>query len=615
MNWLFFAILAYFIAAIVSVLDKVILNVAIPRPVSYAAWVGIFGIYGLLLVPFGFNPAPLFQNLNLLWLSLGSGAIFIFGLYFLFSAIRISEVSRISPVFGSLVAVFTLIFARVLAVETLDNLQLFAFLLLFFGGVIISVKFKDIQALSLKAIYFSTIGAILFSLSFILIKIAYSQTAFLNAFIAGRIGEVIAGIILLIFFAQESPYAVRSYFRNLPSFKTAGLFVLNKSLAGVFFLLQNYATFLGSASLVQGLSGIRYVFLLLFSSLLAFEYPKFLKEKISFKAVLIKFLALFFIVVGLFILALGERPTDLAPGLKDFGVTFSKIRAEELGLDWQETLRSIFDELGIKKIRLSAYWTDIEPSPRVFNFFDLDWQIAEAERRDANLILVLGQRLPRWPECHIPEWAENLPAAERQERLLKVIELIVNRYKSSPAIEYWQGENEAVLIGFGEWAKFCKEFLDEEIALVKSLDSRPVIVSDSGELSFWLQAARRADIFGTTMYRIIWSNKLPGDGYLNYPLPPSFFHLKANLIKYFTGTKGIIVTELQAEPWGPKATYEMLPEERDISLSLEQFKKNVEYARAVGFREAYLWGVEWWYWEKLNGRPEFWNYAKTLFRK
>lgn len=613
MSWLFFAVLAYFIAAVVSVIDKVILTSVIPKPLTYAAWVGIFGIYGLVLVPFGFQLSPLIQNPELLFLSLASGFVFVIGLYFLFSAASINEVSRVVPVFGALVAVFTLVLGGLFLVERLDTIQLFAFLLLLLGSIIISFKFQDVKALSLKSLNFILVGALLFAGSFVLIKIVFNQTTFLNGFVMGRIGEVLAGLLLFGLQRREAQYKATGYFWVL-SKKTTSLFILNKSLAGVFFLLQNYAIFLGSVSLVQAMSGIQYAFLLVLAVILSSRFPSLLEEKFYLKSVLIKAAAIIIIISGIFILALREKPADLAPGLRDFGVTFSLFRAQELGLDWQRVYLDILDDLGVKKIRIPAYWTDIEESPGQPSFFNLDYQIAEAERRDAKVILVLGQRLPRWPECHIPEWAKSLPSEERQEKLLKIIELLVNRYKLSSSIEYWQVENEPFLPGFGECPSLDKKFLDKELALVQSLDSRPVIVSASGELDSWILSARRTDILGTTMYRIIYNPMIPG-GYFKYPLPPSFFHLKANLIKLFTKTKDIIVVELQAEPWGPRITSEMTIAEKDKSLSFEQFQENIEYAREVGFRSAYLWGVEWWLWEKENSRPEFWNYAKTLFRR
>ena len=36
-------------------------------------------------------------------------------------------------------------------------------------------------------------------------------------------------------------------------------------------------------------------------------------------------------------------------------------------------------------------------------------------------------------------------------------------------------------------------------------------------------------------------------------------------------------------------------------------REHVEYAQRTGFDEFYLWGVEWWYWIKLQGHPEVWD--------
>jgi hypothetical protein len=48
-------------------------------------------------------------------------------------------------------------------------------------------------------------------------------------------------------------------------------------------------------------------------------------------------------------------------------------------------------------------------------------------------------------------------------------------------------------------------------------------------------------------------------------------------------------------------------------VSLNQLKKNIEFAKKSGLKTHYLWGAEWWYWMKQNGHPEFWDIAKTLY--
>lgn len=186
---------------------------------------------------------------------------------------------------------------------------------------------------------------------------------------------------------------------------------------------------------------------------------------------------------------------------------------------------------------------------------------------------------------------------------MKYIKEIVERYKNEETIWAWQVENEP-LFPFGECPPPDKEFLKKEISLVKSLDNlaRPVVISDSGEGSFWFEAARLGDIVGTTMYRKVWFKELKS--YISYPFPPVFYWRKAQIIKKIFD-KEAIVTELQAEPWVAGS---------EKTMDLGQFKNNIEFAKNTGLKEFYLWGSEWWYWLKQKQNDSgIWNEAKKLF--
>ncbi len=297
----------------------------------------------------------------------------------------------------------------------------------------------------------------------------------------------------------------------------------------------------------------------------------------------------------------------------DFGITFSKLQADSLGLNWKETYLALLNDLNVKKLRLIAYWPEIEPEKGEFNFEDLDWQINKAIEKNAEIILVVGQRVPRWPECHIPDWASQLPTKEKQQELLIGLSKTINRYKDKKAIKYWQVENEPFLQTFGECSKLDKEFLEEEISLVRKLDpTRKIILTESGEFSTWIGAARRSDILGTTLYRIVYSDVL--NDYFHYPIPPIFYQRKAILIKKLFNVEKIIVIELQAEPWGPKPIYDMSFEEQSKSMDKEKLKSIINYTKKAGFKQAYLWGAEWWYWLKtIHNNRSMWDAAKTLF--
>lgn len=323
-----------------------------------------------------------------------------------------------------------------------------------------------------------------------------------------------------------------------------------------------------------------------------------------FFAVLIVFL------FSVFILSRG-RVYDLNE--IEYGATFSKKQAQALGFDWKEIYLSVFNDLGVKRIRLPAYWDEIEPEEGRYFWQDLDWQIKEASERGADIILAVGARLPRWPECHFPAWTKGRLKAQVENKILDYLARVIERYKGNQRITAWQIENEPFLSHFGDCPRFDKKFLDQEISLARSLDARPLVITDSGELSLWLGAARRADIFGTTMYRHTYSNFLKS--YIHYPVTPGFFRFKKNLARLTASPKDWIVIELQAEPWGPAPYQTLSSAERERTMNLTKFREIIEFAGQSGFREFYLWGVEWWYWELAQGRPEVWQYARSLFSK
>jgi len=303
-----------------------------------------------------------------------------------------------------------------------------------------------------------------------------------------------------------------------------------------------------------------------------------------------------------------------------WGVSFSQKHAENLGLNWRETYSSLLDDLEVKNIKLLTHWDLIEPEEGEYNFEDLDWQIKTAANYHAKTLLVIGLKTGRWPECHIPEWAKNLRKEKQQERILKLIEKIVQRYVDDigpNSIWAWHVENEP-FFPFGECPWIDEDFLEKEIDLVKLLDpppyydgGRPIIISDSGEGSFWIKAAKLGDIVGITMYKKVWFSQL--GFYVHYPFPPTFYWRKAKIIEKFFGKK-VICVELQAEPWGPKLLYDSPLEEQEKTMDLERFQKNVEFAKKTGLDKFYLWGAEWWYWlkEKQND-PAIWNEARKLF--
>ncbi|MFA7385399.1 MAG: endo-1,4-beta-xylanase [Candidatus Paceibacterota bacterium] len=315
---------------------------------------------------------------------------------------------------------------------------------------------------------------------------------------------------------------------------------------------------------------------------------------------------IFLVIFAFFFLGFPKEKEDLF-----FGVNFSPKHARDMGLDVKEIYLAILNDLKANNIKIAVHWDDIEIEDKEYDFRELDFMVEEAEKKEANIVLVLGMKTSRWPECHIPYFAKEIEKEKQQKKILEQIEKIVLRYKDKENIKAFQVENEP-FFPFGDCPWTDEDFLKEEINLVRGLSNRPIIISETGEFSLWLKAAKLGDIVGVTMYRRVWFNKLKR--HIDYPFPAVFYSRKALLIKWIFN-KEVIGVELQMEPWGSTLLYYSPLEEQEKSMNIEQFKKNIRFAKKVGFKENYLWGVEWWFWmEKKHNNSSFLNEAKKLWK-
>ncbi len=317
-------------------------------------------------------------------------------------------------------------------------------------------------------------------------------------------------------------------------------------------------------------------------------------------------------VFGIYILS---WQIDMSRGEPNWGITFSEFYAKEnLKLDWKAVYSDMLNELNPKKLRLIAYWQYLEPQKNKFDFSDLDWQINGAQNRGDDVILVVGRRVPRWPECHLPAWVSVLPEVAQENEVLNYLPTVINHYKTFSSIKAWQVENEPLFALFGACPPPNKDFLKKEIALVESLDpTRPVVITDSGELSSWFETAPLTQILGTTLYRTVWG---PSVGWWTHLYPPVYYYLHAELVKTLFKTQDVVITELQAEPWAPdnKFITQLSFDQQSAHFTPADLKNNMEFAKKTGLKDIYLWGVEWWYYRKINGDSSYWEVGKEALK-
>lgn len=297
------------------------------------------------------------------------------------------------------------------------------------------------------------------------------------------------------------------------------------------------------------------------------------------------------------------------------GVSFIPDYAQSLGVSPEDTLDNLL-AIGVRQFRLVSYWSDGEPTKGQYDFSQLDWQFSKAEAAHAQIILTVGLRQPRWPECHIPSWVGDEPVNVWQPQLENYMTAVVTRYQHSPSLQSYQLENEYFLKGFGSCTNFDRSRLVSEYKLVKKLDpAHPIIVGRSNNALGFPVGQPQPDRFSISVYKRVWDAGLT-HRYLEYPQPAWFYGYIAGVQQLFNH-RDMMLAELQAEAWPPNG--QTIPHtslaEQNKSFNTARFKDRIAYGKATGMRQIELWGAEYWYYRlRVLHDPSLWNVAEQEFR-
>lgn len=300
---------------------------------------------------------------------------------------------------------------------------------------------------------------------------------------------------------------------------------------------------------------------------------------------------------------------------RQYGVSFIPDYASSLGVDPGKTMDALL-HIGVKQFRLTSYWSDIEPTPGHYDFSQLDWEFSKADAAHAKIVLTVGLRQPRWPECHAPDWVDtSAPTGQWQPQLEQFMTAVVNRYKDNPALQQYQLENEYFLQGFGTCTNFSRARLVAEDNLLKKLDPRhPIIIGRSNNALGTPIGKPTPDLFSISIYKRVWDGGVT-HRYLEYPFPAWFYGFVAGVQKITTG-KTMVIGELQGEAWPPHG--QTIPEtslaEQNKSMDAARLKARFAYGKATGMRQIDLWGAEYWYYrQQVLHDPSLMNVARQEF--
>lgn len=301
MFWILIIILAYFLNAVATTIDKFLLSKQISNPAVYSFFISALSLLGIVLIPFGFHFVSLAQTL----IAFGTGIVFTFAYLYMFKALNGNEATRITPFMGGFQPVFVFFLAWIFLGELLSVQAIVAFAIIVLGTIIISRQSglsKKKQKISRQSYMFALISTLLFAIAYTLTKYIYIQDGFITGFVLTRIGTAIGALLLLIP-AQNLKDIMHEI--KKPSQKTSKWFLVGQGAGAISFILVSYAISISpSVAIVNASRGLEYVFLIIIISAMSLKFPKLLKEKMTRKTIFQKGSAIACIVIGLIVLSI-----------------------------------------------------------------------------------------------------------------------------------------------------------------------------------------------------------------------------------------------------------------------------------------------------------------------
>jgi len=302
MLWIILTIFAHFLSSIVYIFDKHIVTDTRLKPISYTFFSGIFQISYVALIPFiGFS-VP--DDPVIVWLGIGDGALFILALLIFYRGLKLGEASRVVPVVGASIPIFTASLAFVILNERLDDRQLISFIFLVLGGSLISAKFKSGKLYAIKGLALAITSGFLFALYYTLLKLLYISCDFASGFILIQIGGFLGAFSLILIHKNRHEILSVSSSKGHEKSST-GFFIVAKIIAAIAAIMLNYAISIEGSKItvINSLQAVQYIFLLIFALILAKKMPSFLNEQFSKSIAVQKTISVLLIASGLYFLA------------------------------------------------------------------------------------------------------------------------------------------------------------------------------------------------------------------------------------------------------------------------------------------------------------------------
>jgi drug/metabolite transporter (DMT)-like permease len=311
--WFIVALSAFFLFALASVADKLILSRTALVPATFAFYISMLGAVAsaVLYAPIAIAEGRFFLPAGLpLFAIFASGASQYFGLLFMFEAVNRGEVSKANPVIVSLQPMFnvflTLLLPPLLAVlfrdvqldlKMVTARKLAGVGLIIAGSYLLSQTGEGPARFDRRTWLHIVLAGLFLAVSTEFASIAYSafersylppeagetarQVLFAKAFIWGRWMALLAGLVHILAAGKLRALLPPSGPKKQEQPRrgwAAALFAVGQGCGALAVVLQQYAIKLGNVILVSALNGTQFFFVLALSTVISRFFPRLLSE-------------------------------------------------------------------------------------------------------------------------------------------------------------------------------------------------------------------------------------------------------------------------------------------------------------------------------------------------
>ncbi len=294
------ALIGYGFQAVDSILNKFILEKTTVKPTLFLFYSTITALPVFLLLPFGTERLIGVMDYSV---ALCSGLMFAAALAAMYTAIQESEISHIGPLLGAVIPFFVLILSYFFLGEVIVTQVLVGIGILILGSLIIAFEKSRLHQGFHRGVMWGVLAGFFFAVSHVTAKYTYDVHGFLTGFVYTRGFSGLVGIVLLALPSiRRALFTAKQKTAPTKSLGQTSIVVIEKVVGFFGVVLLQYATAIGSVTIVNALAGAQFALLIGLVALLSKIRPAVFKEEYQGREIVQEIIGVIVIALGLILI-------------------------------------------------------------------------------------------------------------------------------------------------------------------------------------------------------------------------------------------------------------------------------------------------------------------------